>query len=69
MTWQMSVQFEITDTDVDRYVRRKSTGEIGWIERDLGNGWLHPSMKYEWQHIREDFEYVCVNGIDHRNFR
>ncbi len=57
-------KFAITEDNVERYVRRNSTGEIGWIKRDPGNGWLYPSMKYEWQRYCDDFEYVSVNGID-----
>ncbi len=52
--------FDISETDVGRYVRRKSTGQIGQVQRDPGNGWLHPSIVYEWRGYRNDLEYVKV---------
>lgn len=52
--------FNITPNDVGRYVRRKSTGEVGMICRDPGNGWLHASIVYEWRGYRNDLEYVTV---------
>lgn len=56
----MSLPFTITSTDIGRYVRQKSTGEIGRVRRDPGNGWLHPGIVYEWRHLSADFEYVEV---------
>ncbi len=52
--------FDITADDVGRYVRQISTGQVGRVERDRGNGWLHPGVVYEWQSCRDDFEYVTV---------
>lgn len=52
--------FDITPDDVGRYVRRKSTGDVGMIRRDPGNGWLHTGIVYEWKQYRNDFEYVTV---------
>lgn len=57
-------RFNITDDDVGRYVRRKSTGEVGTIRRDPGNGWLHTSIVYEWRGYRQDLEYVTVEVDD-----
>jgi len=43
-------RFRIAPGDVGRYVRRKSTGDVGRVQRDPGNGWLHPHpLKYEWE--------------------
>lgn len=56
----MSRHFKITKDDLGRYVRRISTGDVGRIECDPGNDWLHPSLLYEWEHARCDFEYVAV---------
>jgi hypothetical protein len=52
--------FTITEADIGRYVRRKSTGEIGKISKDPGNGWLHTGIVYEWKWCANDFEYVEV---------
>ncbi len=41
-------------------MRNKTDGEVGRIERDRGNGHLHPSIKYEWAYCGDDFEYVDV---------
>jgi len=56
----MSGFIAITEQDIGRHVRRKSTGDIGVVKRDPGNGWLHPSMYYEWQAVADDLEYVSV---------
>lgn len=58
-------RFDICVGYLGRYVRQKSTGKVGWVARDPGNGWLHPTMCYEWEYSRDDFEYVNVNGIDY----
>lgn len=55
-----TMQFDITDADLGRHVRRKSTGEIGIVSQDPGNGWLHPGVVYEWKGHRHDLEYVTV---------
>lgn len=55
--------FDITPSDIGRYVRRISTGEIGKIRRDPGNGWLHPGVVYEWKAYRDDLEYVEIASI------
>ena len=55
-----ATDFDITENDIGRYVRRKSTGEIGRVRRDPGNGWLHPGIMYEWKPYRHDLEYVAV---------
>jgi hypothetical protein len=34
-------RFRIAPGDVGRYVRRKITGDVGRVQRDPGNGWLH----------------------------
>lgn len=56
--------FEITADDVGRYVRRKSTGEVGTVKIDPGNGWLHTGIVYEWVGYRNDFEYVTVEPLE-----
>lgn len=55
--------FKMTQADIGRYVRRISTGEIGKVRRDPGNGWLHPSVQYEWKAYAHDLEYVTVASI------
>jgi hypothetical protein len=54
-----SARFNITEQDVGRYVRRKSTGSICQVSRDNGNGWLHP-RGHEWRGYRDDLEYMDV---------
>src|SRR3954470_12469567 len=54
------IRFDITEADIGRHVRQKSTGEIGIVRRDAGNGWLHPSVVYEWKGRQHDLEYVTV---------
>ena len=55
--------FSITREDIGRYVRRISTGEIGKVRQDPGNGWLHPAVVYEWKAYVHDLEYVEVASI------
>lgn len=55
--------FDITKEDIGRHVRRISTGAIGKVSQDPGNGWLHPGVVYEWKHLTEDLEYVTVVSI------
>ncbi|MGI4942062.1 MAG: hypothetical protein ACRYHQ_16125 [Janthinobacterium lividum] len=57
-------RFGITPADLGRYVRRISTGEVGRVARDPGNGWLHTGIKYEWRGIADDLEYVEVTAAD-----
>jgi hypothetical protein len=58
-------RFRIAPGDVGRYVRRKSTGDVGRVQRDPGNGWLHPHpLKYEWEIDRDDLEYVTVDACN-----
>lgn len=52
--------FDITPADVGRYVRDRATGHVGRVERDRGNGWLYPTLRYEWKTFRDEFEYVEV---------
>jgi hypothetical protein len=54
------MSFTITADDIGRYVRQKSTGEVGRVSCDEGNGWLYTGIVYEWQWCRNDFEYVTV---------
>jgi len=61
----MGDTFDIGPDDIARYVRQRSTGEVGMIVRDPGNGWLHPSQKYEWEASRDDFEYVTIRPGRH----
>lgn len=61
-TAQITGRFAIMGADLGRYVRRISTGEVGRVSRDAGNGWLYPApLKYEWELIRDDLEYVKVS--------
>ena len=57
-----SVRFTITEADIGRYVRRISTGDVGRVRMDPGNGWLHPApLPYEWRRHSHDLEYVEVS--------
>lgn len=58
------VRFDLTAADIGRHVRRISTGDIGIVKRDPGNGWLFPSCCYEWRGYRGDLEYVRVCPAD-----
>lgn len=60
----MCERFTCTEADIGRYVRRKSTGEIGVVRRDPGNGWVHPGVVYEWRAYLSDLEYVTVTADD-----
>ena len=55
-------EFTITEADIGRYVRRISTGDIGVVRADRGNGWLHPGFVYEWRSYASDLEYVEVSS-------
>lgn len=55
-----AAKFDITEADIGRYVRRRSSGEIGCVRRDPGNGWLYPGLWYEWRPYRHDLEYVEI---------
>ena len=53
-------RFTLTEHDIGRHVRRKSSGAIGIVRKDAGNGWIHPSVVYEWGNYRDDLEFVTV---------
>lgn len=52
--------FTCTDADIGRHVRQISTGDIGIVRKDPGNGWVHPAVVYEWKGYVDDLEYVIV---------
>ena len=44
---------------------RIAPGDVGRVQRDPGNGWLHPHpLKYEWEIDRDDLEYVTVDACN-----
>ena len=59
----MVAPFDITEADIGRYVREKSTGKVDQVRRDPGNGWLHPGLTYEWRQSRDELEYVKVQPL------
>jgi hypothetical protein len=52
--------FTCSEKDMGRHVRLRSTGEIGIVRKDPGNGWVHPGVVYEWKGYIDDLEYVDV---------
>ena len=58
---------QLTENDIGRYVRRISTGEIGKVRKDPGNGWIHPGVVYEWKAYKNDLEFVVVLGTKEKS--
>jgi hypothetical protein len=57
-------EFDITEKDIGRYVRKISTGDIGRVRKDPCSGWLRMEDVYGWRAIRGDLEYVTVTRDD-----
>lgn len=56
--------FTCTKDDLGRHVREISSGKIGVVKKDPGNGWIFPSIRYEWDYHADDLEYVVITRAD-----